>query len=207
MLLTSVLILNPLKKLQSFRQWEQEMVIIPKDDNSYTTQYQEAFLKYANNAYCANYMQLFISDPENILSDNLFPSAMTSGSGRFSSDPCDLSSINEEYLDLQHVAGIAPGLNNCTACILTASRSYLYSPPESPKNWGQVDHTLSDYHSDTLEMRITFWIPDITNCWRQPGKVYSKYVNLCNVPCDRFSIIPHAISLEVSYSIGQDVIG
>jgi len=45
MLLISAHILDPFRKLGSFRKWDKGMVINPEDETSYTTQYQEAFLK------------------------------------------------------------------------------------------------------------------------------------------------------------------
>ena len=38
-------ILYPLRKLQSFRKWDKGMDMNPEDETSYTTQYQEDFLK------------------------------------------------------------------------------------------------------------------------------------------------------------------
>jgi hypothetical protein len=55
MLLISAHILDPFRKLRSFRKWEKGMDINPKDETSYTTQYQEAFLKYVENEYCAKH--------------------------------------------------------------------------------------------------------------------------------------------------------
>jgi len=44
MLRISAHILDPFRKLRSFRKWEKGMDIKPEDETSYTTQYQEAFL-------------------------------------------------------------------------------------------------------------------------------------------------------------------
>ena len=49
MLLISAHILDPFGKLQSFRTWDKGMDIDPEDETFYTTQYQEAFLKYVEN--------------------------------------------------------------------------------------------------------------------------------------------------------------
>ena len=51
-LLISEYILDPFWKLRSFRKWDNVMHINPEADTSYTTQYREAFLKYAENKYC-----------------------------------------------------------------------------------------------------------------------------------------------------------
>ena len=53
MLLISAHILDPFRKLRSFRKWDKGMDIYPEDETFYTTQYQEAFLMYVENEYCA----------------------------------------------------------------------------------------------------------------------------------------------------------
>jgi len=58
MVLITAHILDPFRKLQSFRQWDQGMDINPEDETSYTTQNQEAFLKYVENEYCAKQRRL-----------------------------------------------------------------------------------------------------------------------------------------------------
>jgi hypothetical protein len=52
MLLISAHIFGPFRKLRSFKQWDKGMDINPKDETSYTTQYQEAVVKYVENKYC-----------------------------------------------------------------------------------------------------------------------------------------------------------
>jgi hypothetical protein len=46
-------ILDPFRKLRSCRKWGKKMDINPKDETSYVTQYQEAFLNTVENEYCA----------------------------------------------------------------------------------------------------------------------------------------------------------
>jgi hypothetical protein len=79
--------------------------------------------------------------------------------------------------------------------------------PEAPINWGQINPNLNDYYSDPIEIGSTFWIPDITNWWRQQEETHSKYTALSNVGRDIFPIIPHGVGVEASFSIGRDVIG
>jgi len=55
MLLISAQILEPFRKLPSFRDWDKGMDTTPEDETSYTAQYQEAFLKYVENEYCAKH--------------------------------------------------------------------------------------------------------------------------------------------------------
>ena len=102
---------------------------------------------------------------------------------------------------------MTPGQSDRTARLLTAARLYLNSPPEAPKNWGQINPNLNDYHSDPMEISSTFWILDITDWWRQQEETHSKYADLSNVARDIFSIIPHGVGVEASFSLGRDVIG
>jgi len=51
----------------------------------------------------------------------------------------------------------------------------------------------------------TFCLLDITNRWRQPEETHSKYADLSKVAYDIFSILPHGVGVEASFSIGQDV--
>jgi len=105
------------------------------------------------------------------------------------------------------VAGTTPGQSDCAAPLLTAARFYLNLPPEAPKNWGPSDPNLNHYHSDPMEISSSFWLPDSTKWWRQQEETHSKYANLSNMARDIFSIIPHAVGVEASFSLGRDVIG
>jgi len=55
MLLISAHILHPFQNFRTFRKWGKVMDINPEDETSYTIQYQEAFLKYIENEYCAKH--------------------------------------------------------------------------------------------------------------------------------------------------------
>jgi len=163
MLRISAHILGPFRKLRSFRKWDKGMDINPEDATSYTVQYQEAFLKYVENEYCAKHRRVLVNNLETVPSSNLIPSATISGSYQSSFDSYDSSSDDEEYWMPNNVAETTPGWSDRAARLLTAARLYLNSPPEAPKNWGQIHPNLNDYHSDPMEIRRKFSIPDITN--------------------------------------------
>ena len=55
MLHISAHILDSFRKLRTFRNWHKGTDINPEDETSYTNQYQEAFLKYVENEYCAKH--------------------------------------------------------------------------------------------------------------------------------------------------------
>ena len=150
---------------------------------------------------------MLVNKHESLLSSNPIPSATASGSCQSCFDPSDLSSDDEEYLTPDTVAEMTPGQSDRAARELTAARLYLNSPPEAPRSWGQINPNLNDYHSDPTEISSTFWIPDLTDWWRQQEEAHSKYANLSNVAHDIFSIIPHGVGVEASFSFGRDVIG
>jgi hypothetical protein len=58
-----------------------------------------------------------------------------------------------------------------------------------------------------MEISCTFWLPDITDWWRQREQSHSKYADLSIVARDIFSIIPQSVGVEGSFSRGIDVIG
>ena len=58
-----------------------------------------------------------------------------------------------------------------------------------------------------MEISSTFWFPDITDWWHQQEETHSMYANLSNVARDIFSVIPHGVEVEASFSLGGDVMG
>ena len=58
-----------------------------------------------------------------------------------------------------------------------------------------------------MDSSSTFWLPDITDWWRQQEERHSKYTDLSNEARDIFSIIAHGVRVEASFSLGRNVIG
>ena len=71
-------ILDPFQKLRSFRKWDKAMDINPEAESSSTTQYQEAFLKYIQNEYCANHRRMTVIKPNNVPPSDIISSAKAS---------------------------------------------------------------------------------------------------------------------------------
>ena len=203
----SAQILEHFRKLRSFWEWGKGMHINPEDETSYTTQYQEACLKYVQNKYCAKLWHLPIITPESVQSNNLFSSTMAQLSGKSYYDPYDLSSDDEEYSMPKNVAKTTSARSDRTACLVTASRLYLNSPPEFPQHCGQNYQNDNDYHSNLMEISSTFWIPHSMDWWHQQEQTHSTYTNLPNVACNIISIIPPGVRVEASFSLGRDLIG
>jgi hypothetical protein len=159
------------------------------------------------NEYCAKHRRVPDNTRETVPSSNLIPSATASRSSQSFFDPYDLSSYDEEYLTPKNVPETTPGCSDRAPRLLTAARLYVNSPPDAPKNWGQINPNLNDYHSGPMEISSTFWIRDITDWWRQQEETQSRYADLSNVGRDIFSIIPHGVRVEASFSLGREVIG
>jgi len=130
MLLITAHIIDPFRKLRSFSKWAMGMYINPEDETSYTTQYQEAFLKYVDNEYCTKQRRLPVIKSDNTLSNNLSSFEMASRSGQSSYDPFNLSSNDDECLMPTNVAETTPRRSDRAARLLTAARRDLNSPPE-----------------------------------------------------------------------------
>jgi len=183
------------------------MDINPEDETSYTTQYQEALLKYVEKEYCAKHRRVTVNILQTSPSSNPISSATASASCQTCLDPHDWSSDDKEYLTPHDVAETTPGPSYHAARLLTATTFNFNPPPEAPKNWGQINPNLNDYHSDQMEFSSTYWIPEITDWWHQQEETHSKYPDLCDLVCNIFLIIPHAVGVEVSFSFGRDGIG
>jgi hypothetical protein len=158
------------------------------------------------NEYCTKRRCVPVHNLVTVPSSNLVPSAKASGSYQSSFDPYDSSSNDEEYLTPNDVAQTTPGRSDRAARLLTTARLYLNSPPEAPKNWGQINPNLNDCHSNQMEISSTCWIPDITDWWGQQEEMHSNYADISNVARDIFSIIPHGVGVEASFPFGRDVI-
>jgi len=68
------------------------MDINPEDETSYTTQYQDAFLKDLVNEYCAKHRHVPVNKHETLPRTNHIPSETVLGSCQSCFDPYDLSS-------------------------------------------------------------------------------------------------------------------
>jgi len=174
MLLISAHILDPFRTVQLIGKWDKRTDINTEDKTFYTTQYQEALLKYVENKYCVKHRRVPVDKHESLPSSILISSTTAAGSCQSSFDPYDLSSNDEECLLPNNVAETTPGRSNRAACLLTAARLFLNSLPEAPKNCGQTNPNLNDFHSDPMQISGTFWLPDITDLWCQQEETHSK---------------------------------
>lgn len=207
MLLIAAHILDPYRKLRSFRKWDKALDVSPEEEGSFTAQYKDAFLKYVEREYCGRSSSPAAIKTETDSSTDPFAPTTASGPGESSYNPYDLSSDDDEYLAPKDFVHATPGRSDREARLLTATNLYLNSPPEVAKMWGQTNPKINDYHCDPLEVSGTFWTPDITTWWRQQEESHGTYAVLANVARDVFSVMPHGVGVEASFSLGRDVIG
>jgi len=130
MRLISVHTLDPFRKLRSFRKWNNGMDINPEDWSSYTTQYQEVFLKYVENEYCAKHRCILVNTLQRLLSSHPNSSAIASRCCQSSFDTYDLPSDDEEYLARNNLAETTPGRSDHAAYSLGAVRLDLNLRPK-----------------------------------------------------------------------------
>jgi hypothetical protein len=130
---------------------------------------------------------------QSLPSSNLISCATASTSCQSSIDPYNLSSDDEQYLTSENMAETIPGWSDNAAHLWASGWLYFHQPPETPKNWGEINPNLDDYHSDPTEFINTLWILDITDWWHQQEETHSRNTNLSNVAGDIFSIIPHGV--------------
>jgi hypothetical protein len=149
--------------------------------------------EYLVNKYGGINRHVLVNTVESLPCSNFIPSAKASWSPQSSFDPDDLSSDAEEYVMPNKPVETAPGWSDCSAPWLTAASLSWNLPPEAPKNCGQINPNVHDYHSDLLEISSTFWIPDITDWGHQQEEGHSKYANFSNVARDILSHIPYGV--------------
>jgi len=163
MLLISAHILEPIRKLKSFKQWDKGIHTDPEDKTSCTTRYHNAFRKHVENQYNAKHRSVLDNKHDSLQSSNFVPSSTASGSRRSSFDPYDLSTVDAEYLTPNNVAVTTPGVSYHAARRLTAARPHIYSPPDSQTHWVQIIRNLNVYNSDPMETSSTIWFLNITD--------------------------------------------
>jgi len=58
-----------------------------------------------------------------------------------------------------------------------------------------------------MEISSTFWLADLSDWWSHQEEMHSRYADLSNVARNIFSIIPHGVGVEASFSLWRNVIG
>jgi len=183
------------------------MDITTQDEMPYTIHYQASFLCNVENEYCMIHQPMSVIKPANVQHSHFFPSAKTSEFAESWFVAYHSSSDDDEFWMPKCVSQLSPGQCNRATPRLTVARLYLNSAPESPKNWGQVNPNVNEYHSHSMKISSTFWFPDIARWWHQQEDMHWQYADPSNVARKIFSIISHIVAMEASYYFERDTIG
>jgi hypothetical protein len=199
-------ILDPFRKTRTFMRWDKAMGVDWNSEDSFTQQYRNAFLDYIDSTYCSNLNTAAVNKKENVNHDPFGPPVASTASGPGSlSDPLDLSSDDEMYYASQPAQ--TPGRLSHALRLSTAARRYLDEPFVRPHQAGQVNPRLDDHLADPLASTDAFWYPDVLLWWKEQLDLHTEYAILAQVARDVFSVMPHGVGVEASFSLGRDVIG
>ena len=215
LLLILAALLDPFRKTKTFRTWDAGMNIDPKDSESYTAQYTEAFIDYWEEMYvvpqCAPKSRKEDLDSHETKSD--MDSAMFDSSTSRSASP-DVAYFRERSDDFADSSGtpacppITPARVLPQDRLMEVARKYIKSVNADPAALGQHPPKTDNLKSENpQELTAAFWKPDVAAYWQEHEDSCTEYAPLARMARDVFSVIPHGIGVEASFSLGCDVLG
>ena len=126
----------------------------------------------------------------------------------------DVAYFSESSDDFAHRSGtpacppITPARALQQDCLMEVARKYINSVNADPAALGQHPPKTDDLKSDNpQELTAAFWKPDVTAYWREQEDSCTQYAPLARMARDVFSVIPHGLGVEASFSLGRDVLG
>lgn len=207
LLLILAALLDPFRKAKTFKGWDSKMNIDYRDPASYTFQYTEAFLRYWEANYIlsndSGKIKSEMGEEGAILFDD--ESQHTPDESIYISDSDDMG-FEESVRSTYPI--ITPARASQRDRMKEVARSYLSTPPVNILAVNQYRPNIDDLKSeDPDEMTAGFWKPDIAAYWLHQEKVCGEYALLSRMARDIFSVIPHGVGVESSFSLGRDLIG
>jgi hypothetical protein len=109
MLLITAHLLDYFRNLSFLRMWDKGMDINPKEETSYTTQFQEAYLDYVKNEYNAKHLGVPVNKLVPLPSSIVYTSTTPSESYQSLLHAYDFSSDDEDYSTPNNGAELTPG--------------------------------------------------------------------------------------------------
>ena len=212
LLLILAALLDPFRKAKTFKLWDSRMNIDPRDPTSYTFQYTEAFLSYWEENYVLSDGP--VPGVKIGMKGNPFIEGETQSSEEEPLSPGEsLYFSDSEDADFEETArpiypGITPARASRQERMKDVARSYLSTLPVDIASIDQRRPNIDDLKSeDPDEMTAGFWKPDVAAYWLQQEENFGEYAVLARMARDIFSVIPHGVGVESSFSLGRDLIG
>ena len=85
---------------------------------------------------------------------------------------------------------------------------YINSVNADPLALGQHPPKTDDLKSENpQQLTAAIWKPDVAAYCREQEVSCMEYAPLARMACDVFSVIPHGVGVEASFSLGRDVLG
>ena len=211
LLLILATILDPFRKLRTFERWDKDMGVSNDNADSYTRQYSDAFLDYWEKNYVIGdgegtneVKKEEFGGPLSDLGENVSIGKKGGGIKVYTIDSSDEDTDEE----VTAKPNSTPRSASRKAYLMQQARQYLANgrvdPNTLPQNQPQGDDLLSE---DPEEVTASFWYPDVGGWWYNQEKMLGEYRDLAKMARDIFSVMPHGVGVEASFSLGRDVIG
>ena len=206
LILISAAILDPFRKLRIFESWDKEMGMISDDPDSYTSQYSHAFLEYWEKNYVdveggslggdGNKEKEKESEIDNGNGEKVLPQIY----GLESSD-------EEDNIQMTESTYSTPRTASRKSLLMQQARQYLANARVNIES-EQHDYPIGDelMSDDPEEVTASFWYPDVAGWWMKQERRMGDYRDLARMARDIFSVMPHGVGVEASFSLGRDVI-
>lgn len=199
-------ILDPFRKLQTFKAWDKEVGLIGDEAESYKSQYSNAFLAYWESNYVNNEDSRGMEGDKkgnaglrNLRGNEVKPIPRIYG----------LESSDEEDEPVIQEIHETPRSSSRKSLLMQQARQYLANP--------RINHELQQYRedypvgdemssNDPEEITASFWYPDVAGWWLKQETTMGEFRDLAKMARDIFSVMPHGVGVEASFSLGRDVI-
>ena len=153
--------LDPFRKLQTFKGWDKEMGKLSDDSDSYERQYCDAFISYWENNYVNNLDSLEANGGKKTRGGT---ERSLGNEGKQVPRIYGLDSSDEEEDDgnEDHTTYSTPRTASRKSLLMQQARQYLANGRANIQSW-QHDYPSGDEQmlNDPEEITASFWYPDI----------------------------------------------
>jgi hypothetical protein len=116
------------------------------------------------------------------------------------------SSDEEDDIRITQSACATPRTASRKARLMQQARQYLSNTRVNIDS-DQHDYPIQDelLSNDPEEITASFWYPDVAGWWMKQERRMGDYQDLARMARDIFSVMPHGVGVEASFSLGRDV--